>query len=154
MSSFSIDVSGCDEVYSKLFRVKDALSRPGMEKVGEIMAGYLRRNTNRAFSSRSDPVTGKAWEPLKSERYIRELKARGETTEPTLKRKRHLKNSLRYRFRVTASSVQIQLLSRSAYARVHMEGGGNHIDPRPYTGLSDTDVAEMRRRVMRAIADA
>jgi phage gpG-like protein len=62
MISISVDTS---LVTKRLERIEEALSRRGLEKLGRTAEKYMQESINAAFSSASDPETGRAWAPRK-----------------------------------------------------------------------------------------
>ena len=53
------------EAIDRIEAIERALTKPGLTKVASVGAAAIRRDTNRAFATQTDPNTGVAWAPRK-----------------------------------------------------------------------------------------
>lgn len=140
-SGVSLSWGGFDKALGKAAH-KLANTQPLMETIGEVLvSGTLQR-----FQDEEDP-DGKKWKPS-----IRAM----ETGDKTLSDTGRLQRSIDY----AATSDTVMVGTNVVYGRIHQLGGktgkGHKVDmpARPYLGVSEEDMKEIRGTVEDFLKDA
>ena len=140
-SGVSLSWGGFDKALGKAAQ-KLANTQPLMETIGEVLvSGTLQR-----FQDEEDP-DGKKWKPS-----VRAM----ETGDKTLSDTGRLQRSIDY----AATSDKVMVGTNVVYGRIHQLGGktgkGHKVDmpARPYLGVSEEDMKEIRGTVEDFLKDA
>lgn len=140
-SGVSLNWGGFDKALAKA-AYKLANTQPLMETIGEaLVSGTLQR-----FQDEEEP-DGKKWKPS-----IRAMETAGKTLSDTGR----LQRSIDY----AATSDKVMVGTNVVYGRIHQLGGktgkGHKVDmpARPYLGVSEEDMKEVRATVEDFLKDA